>query len=149
MCRQSSWALQARLDGETRFLRTWTEAAGEGKVGMASVHRVFAELFEVTAQEAQKLSVYCADADGNLFELTETTLPEALALASGSHHMLRLQSSRWAASGEPDDAEERRCHRLDTSLCRPDMVGLQRGKDRQMTHAEARECFRMDGGIEF
>jgi len=142
MCRQASWSLQASLDGETRFLRSWTESKDTCKVTMADVHAVYARLFEITAQEAKKLSVFCSGADDDLIQLSETTLPDALA--SGSHQMLRLHSSRWACQGRPSEAEERRCRRMDTSLCKP---SSQDAEHRRMTDSEARECFRMDRGI--
>mmetsp|Transcript_113244 Transcript_113244/g.331018 ORF Transcript_113244/g.331018 Transcript_113244/m.331018 type:complete len:164 (-) Transcript_113244:126-617(-) len=149
--------LKMNLDGEIRRF----EAC---QADLASIRSAIANLFGLTAVEAQKLFLQYEDDEGDLCTLTETTLPDALSLAERSRHTIHLHSSRGGsrvqvatrAAAAPkvstkcarvDEAEERQCHRMDATVFAPLPFELHHLEDRQATELDARQRQRLDGTI--
>eukprot|EP00413_Alexandrium_margalefii_P044155 CAMPEP_0204602590 /NCGR_PEP_ID=MMETSP0661-20131031/56742_1 /ASSEMBLY_ACC=CAM_ASM_000606 /TAXON_ID=109239 /ORGANISM="Alexandrium margalefi, Strain AMGDE01CS-322" /LENGTH=154 /DNA_ID=CAMNT_0051613563 /DNA_START=75 /DNA_END=540 /DNA_ORIENTATION=- len=142
---QTIWTLKVNLDAEIRRLKGC-------QTDLPAVREAVAGLYSLSSAEAQKLALQYEDDEGDLCTLTETTLPDAVAIAERLKHTLRIHCSRdgslvraaqkssapqaGAARAPMDEAEERQAHRMDEH---------HHGPDRQATELDARQRQRLDG----
>mmetsp|Transcript_755 Transcript_755/g.2537 ORF Transcript_755/g.2537 Transcript_755/m.2537 type:complete len:164 (-) Transcript_755:482-973(-) len=153
---QTTWTLKVNLDAEIRRLK-------DCQTDLPAVREAVAGLFSLSSAEAQKLALRYVDDEGDLCTLTETTLPDAVAIAERLKHTLRIHCSRdgslvraaqkssapqvGAARAPMDEAEERQAHRMDSTVSAPEATEHHHGPDRQATELDARQRQRLDGTV--